>query len=292
MINEELKNVLKIFVSDAVIIGAGGIILLLFRVLGDPYKRGFFCDDDSLKYPFHDSTVTSAMLYGIGFVLAVIVMVVVESVLIYKCVNSQLKTDLKTYGHLKIIVRNIYISLVPFLFGAVIEHIVTDIGKYSIGRLRPHFFDVCKVNFSKINCSQGHIEDFECLGKEANEIREMRLSFPSGHASFSTYVAVYLVIYIQKHVTFFRRYLFRSVVQALLIYLAWYTCLSRITDYKHHPSDVIAGAVIGSTTAALVAYCVSDMFPCMSSHDLNQSTVSDGSVEQQCHNEAQQLHDL
>jgi len=50
---------------------AGGIVLLLFKLVGSPYQRGFFCDDQSLMYPFHSSTVTSGMLYGIGFALAV-----------------------------------------------------------------------------------------------------------------------------------------------------------------------------------------------------------------------------
>ena len=47
-------------------------MLLLFRTLGDPFKRGFFCDDQTLMYPYYDSTVASGLLYGVGFALAVI----------------------------------------------------------------------------------------------------------------------------------------------------------------------------------------------------------------------------
>ena len=60
------------FITEDWTLFSGGIILLLFKVAGSPYRRGFFCDDESLKHPFHDSTVTSGMLYGIGFVLAVV----------------------------------------------------------------------------------------------------------------------------------------------------------------------------------------------------------------------------
>ncbi|KAF2976838.1 hypothetical protein EK904_014997 [Melospiza melodia maxima] len=36
-----------------------------------PYQRGFFCNDDSIKYPFHDSTITSTVLYTVGFTLPI-----------------------------------------------------------------------------------------------------------------------------------------------------------------------------------------------------------------------------
>ena len=50
----------------------GGLPLAAFN-LGKvrPYQRGFFCKDDSIKYPFHPSTVTSTVLYTVGFSLPI-----------------------------------------------------------------------------------------------------------------------------------------------------------------------------------------------------------------------------
>lgn len=50
----------------------GGLPLAAFN-LGKvrPYQRGFFCNDDSIKYPFHHSTVTSTVLYTVGFSLPI-----------------------------------------------------------------------------------------------------------------------------------------------------------------------------------------------------------------------------
>lgn len=48
-----------------------GISVLMLFLFGKPYKRGFFCNDESLYHPYHDSTVTSPMLYVIGLFLPI-----------------------------------------------------------------------------------------------------------------------------------------------------------------------------------------------------------------------------
>lgn len=61
-------------------------------------------------------------------------------------------------------VATIYKAVGTFLFGAGASQSLTDIAKYSIGRLRPHFLDVCDIDWSKINCSDGYIEYYVCRG--------------------------------------------------------------------------------------------------------------------------------
>lgn len=46
--------------------------------------------------------------------------------------------------------------------------------------------------------------------------------------------------------------LLKHFLQFVLLMMAWFTCLSRISDYKHHWSDVMSGAVLGATIATLV----------------------------------------
>jgi phosphatidate phosphatase len=57
-----------LFVS---ILFAVGFPILFFFLWGEPYERGFFCDDESIRHPFHDSTVRSWMLYLYGIVLPI-----------------------------------------------------------------------------------------------------------------------------------------------------------------------------------------------------------------------------
>ncbi|KAF7653853.1 hypothetical protein LDENG_00077770 [Lucifuga dentata] len=54
--------------------------------------------------------------------------------------------------------------------------------------------------------------------------------------------------------------LLRPVLQFFLVLLAVYTGLTRISDYRHHPSDVIIGYIQGALTAFWVAFHISSMF--------------------------------
>lgn len=91
---------------------------------------------------------------------------------------------------------SVYNNLLWFLFGAACSQLTTDIGKYTIGRLRPHFLDVCKPD---VNCDADinktkYIEDFTCTGVKSYKFKDSRLSFPSGHSSLSFYCMVYLAV--------------------------------------------------------------------------------------------------
>lgn len=46
--------------------------------------------------------------------------------------------------------------------------------------------------------------------------------------------------------------LLKHFIQYMMLMMAWFTCMSRISDYKHHWSDVLAGGAIGATVALLV----------------------------------------
>lgn len=37
-----------------------------------PFRRGFFCDDNSIKYPYVEDTISDAVLMGVGFTMAFI----------------------------------------------------------------------------------------------------------------------------------------------------------------------------------------------------------------------------
>jgi phosphatidate phosphatase len=50
----------------------GALILVIYFVAG-PYKRGFFCNDESIMHPYNPNTVTMTMLVSVGISVPVAV---------------------------------------------------------------------------------------------------------------------------------------------------------------------------------------------------------------------------
>lgn len=160
-----------------------------------------------------------------------------------------------------------------------------------------------KINFHR------YVENFHCAGdSDTSErlLKEVHLSFPSGHSSFATYVMVYIVvsikwilfisnrcilqlfsllvgccnklieccnqhahtyfsllkvpivfssnfkIYLQCRMMWRGSRLLKHFIQYMMLMMAWFTCMSRISDYKHHWSDVLAGGAVGATVAMII----------------------------------------
>ena len=96
-----------------------------------------------------------------------------------------------------------------------------------------------------------------------DHVRGARLSFPSGHSSFAFQAAAFTVLYLQtKYCTtikpdvvgFQQQSLLTPFFQVIAISVATFTAVSRIMDYKHHPTDVLAGTLIGVTSQSLNFY--------------------------------------
>uniref|UniRef100_A0A8C1PMG3 Phospholipid phosphatase 3 n=1 Tax=Cyprinus carpio TaxID=7962 RepID=A0A8C1PMG3_CYPCA len=227
--------------------------MVLHKSTVQPYQRGFYCADDSIRYAFKNSTVPSSVLTAVGLLLPI------ASIVIGECYRIHyLNQGSKSF------VGNPYVSALyrqvgVFIFGCAVSQSFTDIAKVSVGRMRPHFLAICDPDYSTINCSLGYITQYTCRG-DFNKVQEARKSFFSGHASFSMYTMLYLSFYLQSRFTWRGARLLRPLVQFTLLMMAFYTGLSRVSDHKHHPTDVLAGFVQGALVAYCIAFYVSDLF--------------------------------
>ncbi|XP_068128254.1 phospholipid phosphatase 3-like [Hyperolius riggenbachi] len=216
-----------------------------------PVHRGFFCDDNSIRFPAtREETVSDTMLISLGILITAVAIVLGECHRVNKQRRSQASPR---EGYLS----SIYRQILPFLFGSALGQSLTNAAKLSAGRLRPNFLDVCQPE--RLNCSVGFIEDYTCTGSPS-AVTEARKSFYSGHASFAMYSMLYLSFYLQVRMTWSGARLLRPLVQFVLILVALYTGFTRISDHRHHPSDVAIGFLQGALVAYWVAFYISDMF--------------------------------
>eukprot|EP00090_Calanus_glacialis_P008029 TRINITY_DN16386_c0_g1_i1.p2 TRINITY_DN16386_c0_g1~~TRINITY_DN16386_c0_g1_i1.p2 ORF type:complete len:100 (-),score=29.84 TRINITY_DN16386_c0_g1_i1:43-342(-) len=60
---------------------------------------------------------------------------------------------------------------------------------------------------------------------------------------------LFTIMYLQVRLPSLSSRSFTIMNQVLLLLYAWYCTLTRISDYKHHPTDVLSGSVLGALMA-------------------------------------------
>ncbi|XP_014681341.1 PREDICTED: lipid phosphate phosphohydrolase 1-like isoform X2 [Priapulus caudatus] len=229
----------------------GGLVFFGYS----PRKRGFFCDDEELKYTFHYDSVPAGVMFGVSLGFPVIVVIFTEWLLLRTSNNTSVGVGIGIGN--QIMIQSATIAFV-FFFGYGIVAVTTEILKSFVGRKRPYFFQACQPDFPSLDCTS-FVENYQCTIKDEPFVDEAEKSFPSGHASLSVYAAAFIVLYLQtklspKNITFSSFLL--PVIQVASLTLATLCCLSRINDNKHFWSDVLVGSLLGAGAAI---YMVSHM---------------------------------
>ncbi|XP_014883792.1 lipid phosphate phosphohydrolase 1-like [Poecilia latipinna] len=230
-----------------------GLPFFILTPRHSPFKRGFFCNDESIRFPYKEDTISYQLLLGVMIPFTLIVLVCGEFISVYMC-------RVKNRSLRRKWMMCVYKAVGSAMFGAAASQSLTDIAKYSIGRLRPYFLAVCNPVWDQIDCKTGgYIENFTCIGNDF-EVTEARLSFYSGHSSFSMYCMLFLSLYLQARMRSKWSRLLRPTLQFFLIATAVYVGLTRVSDYKHHWSDVCVGLLQGGLVAVFTVFCVSNFF--------------------------------
>jgi len=225
---------------------------ICLELFAQPFRRGFFCNDESISYPHLEETVPDWLLVAAGGGIPVAIIIIIE-VIIHtngtKCFNGNRLCG-KSVSSLLV---SLYCGLGYFLFGLSITQAATNISKYSVGRLRPHFLAVCEPDYSQFNCSgpnnvPRYVNDYVCTGDEKATERARR-SHVSGHASTAMYAAVFITMYMYARITWRGSFLLVQTLSSVCMYVAVYTCYTRISDYQHHYDDVLFGGILGTLIA-------------------------------------------
>lgn len=234
-------------VMDVLCVFVAALPFIIMTIVSKPYQRRIYCDDESIMYPLKPDTITHGMLAAVTISCTVIIISSGEAYLVYsKRIYSN--SDFNQY------VAALYKVVGTFLFGAAVSQSLTDLAKYTIGRPRPNFLAVCSPKV----CTK-YIQTANCSGSP-QDVTESSLSFYSGHSSFGMYCMLFLALYVQARLVAKWARLVRPTIQFFLVAFAVYVGYTRVSDYKHHWSDVLVGLLQGALVAVLNVHFVSDFF--------------------------------
>ena len=159
IIGKELIEFLEKNTFILFLISVSIIFVLIFAYL-HPFERGFYCTDDTIRYPYKpDDTIPlwAAGLYGA--LSAIFIIIFTELYVNRPCCIDESKFRTKRSRCNTGIINAILI----YAMGAMATLLITEIGKHTIGRPRPHFFDICQPKWEQLECFE---KKFDKVGNQ------------------------------------------------------------------------------------------------------------------------------
>ncbi|KAH3849734.1 hypothetical protein DPMN_092137 [Dreissena polymorpha] len=267
------RRLMLALIVDVIFFLIVGIPVLYLFLQGQPFIRGFQCDDPSISLPYRPDTISTPVLIVAGFGTSVFCVVIVE---VLNAINRKCRRPCSTLEDLRFCAKGFSV----FLVGFVVQTLFVEFVKRQLGFLRPNFIDVCQPQFNRSLCPS-FITEYTCSGSDhdADEIRDSRQSFPSGHSAFSMFISVFYCFYIQGRLRISFSRILKFFMQAALVFTASICGLSRIRDHKHHASDVIVGFAVGAAVAVFVYKLVAENLLSKSLEDeVSKSSTSSSTV--------------
>ncbi|CAJ0606814.1 unnamed protein product [Cylicocyclus nassatus] len=239
---------------------------LRFTTVFPYHHRVFYCRDVHLYKPNYvpedfNVYVSYPLLYSLGFTLPPLVMFIGE-VMFWLFSTKPRKTVYANCGECKVhlFTRRLLRFIAVFLCGALVTQIFVDTIKLMTGYQRPYFLSLCNVSISACTAPLEHSPspspNLACNFRGADELRYAWLTFPSLHAAFSSYSAIFASCYIYYMINLRGAPLLRPFLIFGFIGLAIVDSFSRINGYKNHWRDIWVGWLIGFLIAFFLCYCV------------------------------------
>lgn len=238
--------------------------------MSKPLIAYFTCDQTDILEPYKPNTVSTMSMIVLGNSVPILTILLIElanSNALSRLLGLLREKGYNQYGRGMAEYSIHAINL--FFLGEFTTVLITETSKRWVGRLRPHFMEVCKPRLDSITCFNKTLDgqiynsiytggDF-CTG-DPKAVEEARLSFPSGHASFTTYCVIYLIIYLEARFFVTRFHFGKRLIQISAFVICIIICLSRISDFQHRPSDVVGGSLLGLSMAICVGYIAKNVW--------------------------------
>lgn len=143
--------------------------------------------------------------------------------------------------------------LAGFVLGLAACSIIADFVKLQTGQYRPFILNICpdfcidsKVN---LNATCWH------NNSTSDDIRiDVHKSMPSIVATLSSYTGIFLVYYVTAALNYRATKVFRLLLSVTIIIVGVLMSMSRVTTYRNHWWDVLAGWFIGVPLAYYIVW--------------------------------------
>jgi len=246
-------------------VAASGIIIA-FEVFSSPKPRELSWTEIDRHVPWKEETISFQFL----LLQSIVIPCVIIGRIIYLKRKKEPTNDTIDYGFQSRTttirypycwrqLRNCYRSLLSYFSVVIIVFAIVEPLKYLIGRPRPFFLQLCygtEQNVPELLDIPSLLTNNDCMAVN-NEVKELelnraRLSFPSGHTAIATSTSVWFGLLVYEILQYFWVPLYKGVASSCFVFFlchAIWVGSSRITDNMHHPTDVLAGFIIGLVVA-------------------------------------------
>jgi diacylglycerol diphosphate phosphatase/phosphatidate phosphatase len=210
-----IDNLFEWIFTLSIVIGAVAIGLVV-----EPRSDRAIWENFNERYPYTGETIGVPVLFGI--------------IIVVPCALLGL---LAIFNPGKISLGFIYLSLAQVLG---ITLFVTEALKVVVARPRPSYFSYCGYDEKRKECTASRYAQ-----------KDAKVSFPSGHASNAFACGTWCFQFIRQYKQNAAE-IWWVLLQLVPIGIAIFVAATRITDYMHHVSDVVGGAVLGVGVAVVV----------------------------------------
>ncbi|KAF5297911.1 hypothetical protein FQA39_LY11896 [Lamprigera yunnana] len=230
-------------------------------------RLGFYCKDPTISLPYKGDSVSLGLILGGSVVGPLLLIAFIE---LYRERNFNKVWGIEIWNWFR-----------DFMIGLVFNLVFTQVGKVLIGEHRPHFFDTCLPD-TGLTCTPGEfVSEYKCTNEFYSNyiVSDSSKSFPSGHASVSVYTSLFCAFYVHFRLpSHHLRFIIKPFIIVCILLWSVVCCFTRITDYRHHWWDVLAGSVLGVLCVGytIVSMCKPCQIPLVSSktHRPSASTTT------------------
>lgn len=220
------------------IVCAGATIAMLWYIhIQDIPVRGFWCDDQSIRYPHLPMIVDYRILLLVGITFPILIIRLLRSSA--KLENAD---DSETDKSNHLALTGPTSPEWDYIFGFLLKLVLTTYCKVIIARPRPNFYEICQPTVTCESFENRFISDFNCTTR-ANLARNSLQSFFSGHSATGTYAGLFSALQVAAYWPV--DYNLKALACSVLIGVGLFPGFTQYLNHWHHWSDVLVGQSVG-----------------------------------------------